>query len=98
MSTKKPATTLWDSADYLETDQDIAEYLDAVIEEGDAELLVHAVGVVARANGMTEVANLAGLDRESLDEVLSAKDNPGLRTIIKIIKALGLRLRVAALS
>jgi probable addiction module antidote protein len=92
----KLKTTPWNSADYLKSDEDIADYLDAVIEEDDPALLAHALGVVARARGMSEVAAKAGLGRESLYKSLSAKGNPELATVLKVIKALGLRLRIAA--
>lgn len=96
MATTKLKTTPWNSADYLRSDEDIADYLDAVIEEDDPALLAHALGVVARAKGMSEVAAKAGLGRESLYKSLSAKGNPELATVLKVIKALGLRLRIAA--
>jgi probable addiction module antidote protein len=92
----KLKTTRWDSADYLKKPRDIAEYLDAVLEDGDPALISHALGVIARARGMRDVAGKSGLGRESLYKALSKTGNPELATFLKVIKALGLKLRVAA--
>ncbi|MGQ0484059.1 MAG: addiction module antidote protein [Hyphomicrobiales bacterium] len=96
MAKTKLKTTRWDSAAYLKSDKDIAEYLDAVLEDGDPALVAHALGVVARAKGMTEIAGKAGLGRESLYKALSPEGNPELGTFLKVIRALGLRLHIAA--
>ena len=96
MANAKLKTTRWDSAGYLKSDADVAEYLDAVLEEADPALLAHALGVVARAKGMSAVAAKAGLGRESLYKALSTGGNPELATVLKVIKALGLKLHVAA--
>jgi probable addiction module antidote protein len=96
MTKTKLKTTRWDSADYLKTPSDIAEYLDAVLEDGDPALVAHALGVVARAKGMGVIAAKSGLGRESLYKALSENGNPELATFLKVIKALGLKLRVAA--
>jgi len=85
-------TTQWDSAEYLQTDEDIAAYLDAVLEEDDPALVTYALGVIARAKGMSQIAREAGLSRESLYKSLSAEGNPEFSTVLKVIKALGLRL------
>src|SRR5712671_2885534 len=69
-------TTRWDSADYLKTKEDIAGYLDAVLEDGDPELLKLALGNVARSKGMTEIAKDARLSRSSLYKALSPDGNP----------------------
>lgn len=89
-------TTAYDSAAYLKTKEDVAAYLEAAFEEGDAALIAHALGVVARAEGMTEVAKQAGLTRASLYKALSADGNPEFSTVLKVIQALGLKMRVAA--
>jgi probable addiction module antidote protein len=89
-------TQLYDSADYLKTPQDIAAYLEAAFEDGDAALITHALGVVARAEGMTEVARQAGLTRASLYKALSADGHPEFATVLKVIQALGLKMTVAA--
>ncbi len=92
----KLKTIPWDSAQYLKTDEDIAEYLDAVFEDGDPALIRHALGDVARAKGMARIAKTAGLGRESLYKALSAEGNPEFATVLKVIHALGLKLKVAA--
>jgi probable addiction module antidote protein len=89
-------TRPWSLEESLKSDDDIAHYLDAVIEDGDVDLLLDALGVIARKRGMTEVARRAGLGRESLYRALSAKGDPQLSTLVKVLGALGLRLRFAA--
>ncbi len=90
----KLKTTVWDSAEYLKTDADIAAYLDACFEEAgdDAAFIAHALGVVARARGMTQLARDTGLGRESLYKALSGEGNPEFSTILKVMTALGLKL------
>jgi probable addiction module antidote protein len=92
----KVKTILWDSAAYLKTKVDIADYLEAVLEDGDPALVAHALGVIARAKGMTKIARATGLGRESLYKALSADGNPELATVLKVMRALGLKLKVAA--
>ena len=91
----KTATTLWDPADHLETEEDMAAYLEAALEQGDPALVAAALGDIARAKGMTNVAREAGLGRESLYKVLSPSGNPEFATILKVVAALGLRLHAA---
>jgi probable addiction module antidote protein len=91
----KIKTTPWDSAAYLKTDRDIAYYLEAVFDDGDPALISHALGVVARAKGMTQIAQMAGLGRESLYKALSPEGNPEFATVLKVMHALGLKLKVA---
>lgn len=88
--------TQWDSADHLKTKADIAAYLEVVFEQGDAALITHALGVIARAEGMTALAKQAGLTRASLYKALSGDGNPEFATVLKIVHALGLKLTVAA--
>ena len=88
-------TTRWDSAEYLKTDEDIAAYLDAVLEEDDPALVTHALGVIARAKGMSQIARETGLGRESLYKALSPEGNPEFATIVKVLKALGLQLHAS---
>jgi len=88
-------TRRWDAAETLRTKADIAAYLDAVLEDGDPELLKAALGDIARAKGMTEIAAAAGLGRANLYKALSSKGNPEFTTVAKVLKALGLRLSVA---
>lgn len=92
----KLKTIPWDPTQYLKTDKDIADYLDAVFEDGDPELIRHALGDIARAKGMTRIAKAAGLGRESLYKALSMDGNPEFATVLKVIHALGLKLKVAA--
>ena len=89
-------TKAWDAADYLARPEDIAAYLEAALEEGDPRLVAAALGDVARARGMTRLAGEAGLGRESLYKALSRNGNPELATVLRILGALGLRLRVTA--
>jgi probable addiction module antidote protein len=87
-------TRPWDTANYLKTKEDIAYYLDAVLEDGDPDLLKLALGNVARSQGMTEIAQEAGLSRSSLYKALSPDGNPEFATVAGVLKALGLRLSV----
>jgi probable addiction module antidote protein len=87
-------TTKWDTTEFLKSKEDIAAYLEAVFEDGDAALVAYALGKVARAEGMTQVAKEAGLSRESLYRTLSVAGNPELATVLKVMKALGLTLSV----
>ena len=88
MTVTKP----FDTAEYLASDEAIAEYLAAAIEEGDPALFRHALGVVARARGMTQIARDSGLSRESLYKALSDEGNPSLDTAMRVLKALNVRL------
>ena len=94
MTRKIIKTRPWDAADYLETEEDIVAYLDAAFEDGDPALIVAALGDIARAKGMTQVANEAGLGRESLYKALSSTGNPEFATVVKVLHALGLQLHV----
>ncbi|WP_395458347.1 addiction module antidote protein [Azospirillum melinis] len=85
----------WDIVDSLDSDERIAAYLDAVLEDGDPQLIVAALGDIARAKGMTEVARNAGLGRQSLYKALSPDGNPEFATVLKVIKSFGLRLTVS---
>ncbi len=88
----KTITTPWDPADHLKTEDDMAAYLEAALEEGDPALVGAALGDIARAKGMTQVARDAGLGRESLYKALSPAGNPEFATILKVVAALGLQL------
>ncbi len=85
-------TTRWDSAEYLKTDEDIAAYLDAVLEEGDPALVSHALGIIARARGINQMADETGLARDILCSALSTEGKPEFATVMKVVNALGLRL------
>ncbi len=93
---RKLKTIPWDSAAYLKTERDISDYLEAVFEDGDPALIAHALGIVARAKGMAKIARATGLGRESLYKALSPDGNPELATVLKVMRALGLKLKVAA--
>lgn len=89
-------TTRWDSAEYLKTDEDIQLYLEACFEDAsdDPALLLHALGVIARAKNMSQLARDTGLTREGLYKALSAEGNPTFATVAKVTKALGFKLSV----
>lgn len=87
-------TTLFDAAKYLDTPESQAELLADALDSGDAGYLVHALGVIARAKGMTEVAREAGVTREGLYKALSAEGDPKLSTFLGVIKSLGLTISV----
>jgi probable addiction module antidote protein len=92
----KTKTRRWDAADYLKSDKDVIAYLEAALEEGDAALFTAALGDVARAKGMTEIARKTGLGRESLYKALSPDGNPEFATILKVVRSLGLKLHATA--
>jgi probable addiction module antidote protein len=85
-------TKPWDAVDHLRSDADIVAYLEAALAEDDAALVAAALGDIARARGMTEVARRAGLGRESLYKALSPDGNPELATVLKVVRSLGIRL------
>ena len=84
----------FDTAEYLNSEADITAYLEAVLAEDDPRLLVAALGDVARARGMTQLARETGLSREALYRALSTEGNPELATVTKVLRALGLRLAI----
>jgi probable addiction module antidote protein len=88
----------YDSAEYLEDDQAIAEYLEEAMkismEDSDPSFLAVALGTVARARGMSQIAKDAGLSRESLYKALGADGNPEFGTVLKVLQALGLKLSI----
>lgn len=88
----KTITTPWDPAEHLKSEEDMAAYLEAALEEGDSNLIAAALGDIARAKGMSQVAREAGLGRESLYKALSPSGNPEFATILKVVAALGLQL------
>ena len=88
----KTKTKRWDAADHLKSDADIIAYLEAALDDGDSGLVAAALGDIARAKGMTKVARQAGLGRESLYKALSAGGNPELGTILRVVRALGIKL------
>lgn len=93
---RKPETfSRYDTADYLTSDEDMVAYLDACMEEAsdDPAFIAAALGNIARARGMMQLANETGLTREGLYKALSAEGNPSFGTVLKVVRALGLTLR-----
>lgn len=92
-------TSAYDVAEHLQTPEDMAAYLDAWLEEApdDAAGIAQALGNIARAKGMTQVAKDTGLSRESLYRALSADGNPSFATVLKVARALGVKLHAAAM-
>jgi probable addiction module antidote protein len=89
-------TSVWDSAELLDSPEAIAAYVEAAFEDGDTALIAHALGVVARARGMTQIAHDAGMSRDAVYKALSRDGNPTLATLSKVMGALGLRLAAKA--
>ena len=94
----RTTTSRYDVAEHLRTQEEMAAYLEACFEEanGDAAFIAKALGDIARAKGMSQVARDAGLSRESLYKALSGERSPGFDTILKVIGALGLKLHAGA--
>ena len=90
----------YDVAEHLRTPEEMAAYLDAWLEEAPDDVggLARALGDIARAKGMTQVAKVTGLSRESLYRALSADGNPSFATVLKVTKALGLRLHAQVVT
>ena len=89
-------TTRFDAADYLDTEERQVAYITAALETGDADFVRDALGLVARARGMGEIAKNAGLNRESLYKALGGTGNPEFSTVMRIVRALGLTLSARA--
>ena len=98
MVRKKEKFARYDVVDYLKSEEDMAGYLDACIEEAgdDAAFIAAALGDIARARGMAQLAKDTGISREGLYKALSADGNPSLATVLKVVNALGLRLTTTA--
>ena len=95
---KPVKTTVWDPAEYLETEEQVAVYLEDVFKSGDPDLIVAAIGDVARARGMSKIADDTNRGRESLYKSLSLDGNPSFETIMKVLSSLGFGLRPASVS
>ena len=95
---RKTRTTRYDIAEHLRTPEEMAAYLEACLDEanGDATFIAKALGDIARAKGMTQVARDAGLSRESLYKALSCERSPDFDTILKFVEAIGLKLHAEA--
>jgi probable addiction module antidote protein len=87
-----PKTTRFDAADYLDSEERQVAYIAAALETGDANFVRDALGIVARARGMGEIAKNAGLNRESLYKALGETGNPEFGTVMRIVRAMGLTL------
>ncbi len=90
----EPLFSRYDTADYLKTEAEIVAYLDAVMAEGgdDPALIAHALGVIARARNISQLARDTGISREGLYKALSGDGNPSFATITRVAKALGLKI------
>ena len=88
----------FDMAEHLDSDQAIAEYLTIVLEENDPAEFAHALGTIARARGMAEVARASGLTREALYKALRPTSHPRFDTIMKVVQAMGLQISVQPTS
>ena len=94
----KVKTKRWDPAEHLESEEDMAAYLEAALEDGDPALIATALGDIARAQGMSAIARKTGLGRESLYKALSPDGNPEFSTVLKVVRALGLRLHATSVD
>ena len=90
----KTTTTPYDSAEYLDSNEAINAYMDEVLETNDPAFIAKALGTIARARGMSQVAKKAGLSRESLYKALSSEGNPEFGTVIRVMHALGLKFSI----
>ena len=98
MKKSQITTSLWDASEHLITDEDIVLYLEAALEENDPALISAVLGDIARAKGMTQIAEKTGLGRTSLYKALSPDGHPEFATILKVIEALGLQLKAASVK
>jgi probable addiction module antidote protein len=91
---KKSKTYRYDSADYLDSSEAITAYMEEALETDDPAFIAKALGTIARARGMSQVAKKAGLSRESLYKALGSEGNPEFGTVIRVMQALGLKLSI----
>jgi len=98
MKKNKITTSLWDAAEHLETDEDMVMYLEAAFEDGNPALISAVIGDIARAKGMSQIAEKTGLGRTSLYKALSPEGHPDFATILKVINALGIRLQAISVK
>jgi probable addiction module antidote protein len=90
---KKTKTIAYDASEYLVTEEDINAYFETALEDGDPALVIQALGNIAKARGMTEISKKTGLARESLYKALSRGGNPAFSTVLKVVNALGIKLK-----
>jgi probable addiction module antidote protein len=95
---KRVKATVWDPAEYLETEEQAAAYLEDIFKSGDPDLIVAAIGDVARARGMSKIADDTNRGRESLYKSLSQGGNPSFETVVKVLSSLGFGLRLAPVA
>lgn len=88
-----PKVERYDVTDFLEGEEDVIAYLNAALDDGHPEVIAHAIGNIARMRGMSRVAKECGLGRESLYKSLSERGNPEFGTVLRVLKAIGVRLR-----
>jgi len=93
MASETKTTNPFDAAKYLDSDETIAAYITEALLTNDLDMVTHAIGVAAKARGMTRIAEESGLSRESLYKALSGDGNPQFETIFRVLTALGLQLR-----
>jgi probable addiction module antidote protein len=93
---KSPRTRPYDSAEYLNSAEALQTYMEEALETNDAAFIAKALGTMARARGMSQIAKKAGLSRESLYKALSTEGNPEFGTVIRVMHALGLKFSVTA--
>ena len=94
MASQPKKSKPFDAAKYLGDDESIAEFVTEALRTFDPDVVTHAIGVAAKARGMSQIAEETGLSRESLYKALSGEGNPQFETIIRVLKSLGLRLSV----
>ena len=92
---RRTQTRPWDPSDHLETEEDVVAYLEAALEYDDPQLIAAALGDIARSKGMTRIAADTGMGRESLYKALSPQGNPEFATVLKVVRAVGLRFHAA---
>ena len=91
MARTKASTTRWDVVEYLQTDEQVAAYLEAALEDGDPQVVTAAIGDIARARGMMLLARETGLTREGLYKAFGPNGNPSFATVMKVARALGVK-------
>ena len=92
----KLKTYPWNPSEHIKTEKDVVAYLDAAFEDGDPAVITGILGYIARSKGMAKIAKKTGLGRESLYKALSKDGNPGFLTVLKVVQALGYKLKLAA--